>query len=42
MNVGGRKALRKGDWKLVHYNVLKPEQMTTELYNLKTDTGEEK
>jgi arylsulfatase A len=38
---GGRKALRKGDWKLVHYNVLKADQMTTELYNLKTDPGEE-
>ena len=38
---GGRKALRKGDWKLVHYNVLKAEKMTTELYNLKSDPGEE-
>lgn len=38
---GGRKALRKGDWKLVHYNVLKPELTTTELYNIKTDPGEE-
>lgn len=38
---GGRKALRKGDWKLVHYNVLKPEKTTTELYNLKSDPGEE-
>jgi arylsulfatase A-like enzyme len=38
---GGRKALRKGDWKLVQYNVLKPEQTTTELYNLVEDIGEE-
>jgi arylsulfatase A len=38
---GGRKALRKGDWKLVNYNVLKPELTTTELYNLSTDPGEE-
>jgi len=38
---GGRKALRKGDWKLIHYNVLKPELTTTELYNLIDDPGEE-
>ena len=38
---GGRKALRKGNWKLVQYNVLKPEQTTTELYDLSTDIGEE-
>lgn len=38
---GGRKALRKGDWKLVQYNVMKPEQTTTELYNLNDDIGEE-
>ncbi len=38
---GGRKALRKGDWKLVQYNVLKPELTTTELYNLANDIGEE-
>lgn len=38
--LGGRKALRKGDWKLVQYNVLKPEKTTTELYNLVTDPGE--
>lgn len=37
---GGRKALRKGDWKLVHYNVLKPEITTTELYNLNDDPSE--
>jgi len=38
---GGRKALRKGDWKLVRYNVLNPEKITTELYNLSNDIGEE-
>jgi arylsulfatase A len=38
----GRKALRKGDWKLVQYDVFIPEKTTTELYNLATDIGEEK
>ena len=38
---GGRKALRKGDWKLVSYNVKKPEKTTVELYNLIDDIGEE-
>ena len=38
---GGRQAVRKGDWKLVRYNVLDPEKITTELYNLSTDLGEE-
>ena len=38
---GGRKALRKGDWKLVSYNVKKPEKITIELYNLVDDIGEE-
>jgi arylsulfatase A-like enzyme len=38
---GGRKALRKGDWKLIHYNVFNTEKTTTELYNLATDIGEE-
>ncbi len=36
----GRQAVRKGDWKLVRYNVSIPEKITTELYNLKTDLGE--
>jgi arylsulfatase A-like enzyme len=39
--MGGRQALRKGDWKLVKYNVLVPEKTTVELYNLKTDTKEQ-
>jgi len=38
---GGRKALRKGDWKLVQYDVFNPEQTTIELYNLSNDIGEE-
>lgn len=38
----GRQALRKGDWKLVRYNALTPDQITTELYNLKNDLSEEK
>ncbi|WP_163322806.1 arylsulfatase [Draconibacterium mangrovi] len=37
----GRQAVRKGDWKLVRYNVFTPEKTTTELYNLATDVGEE-
>ncbi len=37
----GRKALRKGDWKLVQYEVFTPEKTTTELYNLAADIGEE-
>jgi arylsulfatase A-like enzyme len=40
--MGGRKALRKGEWKLVQYNVFAPEKTTTELYHLSTDIGEEK
>jgi arylsulfatase A-like enzyme len=38
---GGRKALRKGNWKLVQYNVLDPEKTTMELYDLSNDIGEE-
>jgi arylsulfatase A-like enzyme len=38
--LGGRQAVRKGKWKLVRYNVLRPNKMTTELYNLETDLGE--
>jgi arylsulfatase A-like enzyme len=37
----GRQAVRMGDWKLVRYNVSVPEKVTTELYNLKSDLGEE-
>ena len=38
---GGRQALRKGDWKLVQYNVNKSPRKPFELYNLKDDPGEE-
>jgi arylsulfatase A-like enzyme len=38
---GGRKALRKGDWKLVQYDVFDSEKTSTELYNLINDIGEE-
>ena len=38
---GGRKALRKGNWKLVNYKVNNPEETTVELYDLSTDIGEE-
>jgi len=38
---GGRKALRKGDWKLVNYNVFDPSKTTVELYNIATDPGEQ-
>jgi len=38
---GGRKALRKGDWKLVQYDVFDPNKTSTELYNLSADIGED-
>ncbi len=38
---GGRQALRKGDWKLVQYNVNKEPRKPYELYNLNNDPGEE-
>ena len=38
---GGRKALRKGNWKLVRYNFFNPEMTTTELYDLSKDISEE-
>ena len=38
---GGRQAVRKGDWKLVRYDVFTPEKTSTELYNLVNDIGEE-
>jgi arylsulfatase A-like enzyme len=37
----GRQAVRKGNWKLVRYNVLIPAKTTTELYDLSKDKGEE-
>lgn len=38
--LGGRQALRKGDWKLVSYQVFDPEKTTIELFNLAEDIGE--
>jgi arylsulfatase A len=38
---GGRVAIRKDDWKLVSYDLLKPGETTLELYNLKDDIGEQ-
>ena len=37
----GRRALRQGDWKLVQYNLRKPDNLTTELFLLSEDLGEE-
>ena len=36
----GRRAVRKGNWKLVQYNVEIPEETTTELYHLADDPAE--
>jgi arylsulfatase A len=38
---GGRQALRKGDWKLIKYNVFDHEKTTTELFNISEDPAEE-
>jgi arylsulfatase A-like enzyme len=37
----GRLAIRRGDWKLIRYDVFSPEKTSTELYNLVDDPGEE-
>jgi arylsulfatase A-like enzyme len=37
---GGRQALRKGDWKLVKYDVFNTEKTTIGLHNLSADIGE--
>ncbi len=39
---GGKKALRKGNWKLINNNVFNPEKTTVELYDIANDPGEEK
>ncbi len=39
--MGGRQAIRKDNWKLVRYQVLDPTKITTELYDLNADIGEE-
>jgi arylsulfatase A len=36
----GRQAIRKGDWKLVRYDVFSPGETTTELYNIAQDPSE--
>lgn len=38
---GGRQALRKGNWKLVRYHVFDSSKITTQLYDLNTDKGEQ-
>jgi arylsulfatase A-like enzyme len=38
--LGGRQAVRKGNWKLVRYNVLNKKRTRTELYDLENDVGE--
>lgn len=38
--LGGRQAIRKGDWKLIKYDVLKNGNY--QLYNLKNDVSETK
>jgi arylsulfatase A-like enzyme len=39
--MGGRQAIRKGNWKMVRNNVMIAEKTTTELYDLNGDPGEE-
>lgn len=39
--LGGRKALRKDNWKLINYNVFNPEKTTVELYDLDKDPAEQ-
>lgn len=39
---GGRKAIRKGNWKGVRYNAVKNPTSTLELYDLSKDPGETK
>jgi arylsulfatase A-like enzyme len=38
--LGGRQAVRKGNWKLVCYQVADPAKTTTELFDLASDLGE--
>jgi len=42
VSVGGKKAIRRGDWKLVRNDILADPPGTIELYDLATDVGEEK
>lgn len=41
MEKGGKRAIRKGNWKMVRNNVISHPPGTLELYNLKEDVGEE-
>ena len=36
----GRRAIRQGDWKLVQYTLKKPDETTTELFNIANDISE--
>jgi len=38
--LGGRQAVRKGNWKLVRYQVIEAAKTTTELYDLSVDLSE--
>ena len=38
---GGQQAVRMGDWKAVKRNMIKDKNAKWELYNLKTDIGEQ-
>ena len=40
MEKGGRKAVRKGDWVLIRYDMFTPEKTTTELYNTAEDVAQ--
>ena len=40
VELGGRQAIRKGDWKAVRLNVKKDKNAPIELYNLKNDPSE--
>ncbi len=40
--MGGKLAIREGNWKLVRNQLNDPAKTTTELYDLKTDLGESK
>ena len=37
---GGKRAIRRGDWKLVQLQVSNKNKLTTELFNIKTDPAE--
>ena len=38
---GGRRALRKGNWKMVHYQMFNPAKSTVELFNIAADPAEQ-